>query len=124
MATTHDFSALYSTVRNTSGGKMKFGFLPPHGRELADGEEFTIWGNVLDAVSHFDRITDRRKQEALINAIDRGDLTIVHTPSQILEDVATGAIKQIQLGNGSLSAVDPSWTETRSASDSQPYIPA
>ena len=48
MAYTHDLNCLYSTVKNISGGSLKFGFLPPHGRELAAAGELTIFGNILD----------------------------------------------------------------------------
>jgi hypothetical protein len=39
---------LYSTVRNISLNRMFFGFLPPHGKLLACGEELTVWGNIQD----------------------------------------------------------------------------
>jgi len=39
---------LYSTVRNVTFNRMFFGFLPPHGKLLACGEELTVWGNIQD----------------------------------------------------------------------------
>jgi hypothetical protein len=45
-----DTSCLYSTIKNTSGGIKNFGFLPPHGRTLANNEEFTIFGDVRQAL--------------------------------------------------------------------------
>ena len=46
MALSQDTSCLYSTVKNISGGTKKFGFLPPHGKELDNNIEFTTMGTV------------------------------------------------------------------------------
>lgn len=111
-----DTSCLFSTVKNTCGSKRKFGFLPPHGRELDDNEEFTVFGNVLEAVANAngDRSTSRRHMVAFEAAIERGDIEILSTPAPILQDQTTGDSKMLRLNNGALGAIDPCWTRTAS----------
>ena len=113
MAYTHDLTCLYSTVKNISGGTMKFGFLPPHGRSLADDGEFTVFGNILDAVANgFDRATSRRSVIAFESAIDGGKLEIVNTPAPILKDATLLDGFMIVLDNGTLGIDDPCWEST------------
>jgi hypothetical protein len=110
---TMDTSCLYSTVKNTSGGTKIFGFLPPHGRELAADEEFTVFGDIrqnLGGNRGSERSVARRDNTAFEAAIEAGDLIIVNTPNIILQDVTTAGVKMLQLSNGTLSSVDPCWT--------------
>ena len=110
-----DKDCLYSVIKNTSGGTKKFGFLPPHGVELASDEEYSVFGNILEALSNSgDRISARRSQQALAAAIDRGDIEIINTPAPILVS-PNGTVKMITVGNdGSLSSADPCWTNSDS----------
>lgn len=112
-----DTTSLYSTFKNISGGTKKFGFLPPHGQELAADEEFTVFGNLVEAMTRFERATDRRHHQAFIAAIENGDIEVVNTPAVTLKDVTTGETKQIELDNGTLTVVDPSWDAAFSDSD-------
>jgi hypothetical protein len=106
---TMDVSCLYSTVKNISGRPMVFGFLPPHGRKLAVDEEFTVFGDIKQAViKDVERVTSRRHILAFEAAIDRGDLEIINTPSPILQDQSSGLPKMLQLDT-TLSVVDPCW---------------
>jgi hypothetical protein len=109
---TMDMSCLYSTVKNVSGGTKKFGFLPPHGRELDNNEEFTVFGDIrqqLGGNRGSERSVARRDNAAFEAAIDAGDLELISTPSQILQDATTNASKMLQLDNTVLSTVDPCW---------------
>lgn len=114
-----DLSCLYSTVKNISGGAKTFGFLPPHGRLLAANEEFTVFGDIKQAIIRFERTEARRNIIAFENALKRGDLTIISTPNPILEDKSTGASKMAQLRGGVLGWVDPCWDFKGSASVSE-----
>lgn len=110
-----DVRCLYSTVKNTSGGRKKFGFLPPHGRELAANEEFTVFGDIKQAIIRFERTEGRRNIIAFEQALQRQDLDIISTPNVILEDDANpgSASKMLVLHNGALGQADPCWnTET------------
>jgi len=108
---TMDTTCLYSTVKNISGGTRKFGFLPPHGRELKDTVEFTVFGNILEAVSRGERATDTRHLKGLENAIESGLLEIVHTPAPLLQDISSDATKMLTLDT-SLGVADPCWTDS------------
>lgn len=110
-----DTACLYSTVKNTSGTRKKFGFLPPHGRELAANEEFTVFGDIKQAVIPFDRTGGRRNIIAFEQALVRGDLEIVNTPAVILEDDSNpGSTKALKLTNGTLGIEDPCWQTSTS----------
>lgn len=112
-----DTGCVYSTVKNTSGARKKFGFLPPHGRELAANEEFTVFGDIKVAVGsqRGGRAEARRDITAFEAAIARGDIQIIQTPAPILQDQTTGESRMLQLDNGTLSAVDPCWFNSVSA---------
>ncbi len=112
---TMDTTCLYSTVKNTSGGSKTFGFLPPHGHKLAANEEFTVFGDVRQAMfgnRGSERSVARRDIMAFENAIARGDLQIISTPSPILQDVSTGISRMLQSDDGVLSAIDPCWFDS------------
>ena len=107
-----DTSCLYSTVKNTSGVTKVFGFLPPHGRTLADGEEFTVFGDIRQGLGGNqgpERSVQRRLNSAFEAAVESGDLEIVSTPNPIFQDLDSGVTQMLQLEDGSISAVDPCW---------------
>jgi hypothetical protein len=106
---TFDKDCLFTTVQNNTGGKRKFGFLPPHGVELAAAGQYSIFGNILEAVGNGSRGGSRRNQQALARALDRGDLTILNTPRQIIKDETTLLPKMLRLNSGTLTTVDPCW---------------
>lgn len=109
MAIVMDTSCLYSTVKNQSGRRMIFGFLPPHSVALDNNEEFTVFGDVRQAIISGDRVTSRRNIMAFEAAVERGDLEIKQTPSPILRDTATHNPKMLNLTSGTLSEIDPCW---------------
>lgn len=110
-----DTACLYSTVKNTSGVRKKFGFLPPHGRELAAGEEFTVFGDIKQAVIRHERTEGRRNMIALEQALKRGDLEIISTPGIILEDDSNpGSTLMLRLRNGTLGVTSPCWNVSTS----------
>ena len=112
---TMDMSCLYSTVKNISGVKKVFGFLPPHGRELDVNEEFTVFGDVRQSLGGnrgAERSVQRRDHSAFEAAIESGDLEIIQTPSPVLQDTDSGDPKILNLTDGTLSAADPCWFES------------
>jgi hypothetical protein len=112
-----DLSCLYSTVKNTSGSTRFFGFLPPHGKTLEADEEYTIFGNVHEAIIKTkSRVTSARNIHAFERALKDGDLTILSLPAPILED-QHGEPKIIRIDNyGNLVTADPCWTVSISGS--------
>ena len=107
-----DTSCLYTTVKNTSGGIKNFGFLPPHGRILENNEEFTVFGDIRNALGGNrggERSVQRRDILAFDSAVANGNLTILETPSLVIKDTVTHNSKTLQSANGVLTAVDPCW---------------
>lgn len=108
MSVVYDHSCLVSTVRNTSGGTKKFGFLPPHGKELEADEELNVFGDIKEAINRGDRFGSRHVA-AFLAALDRGDLTIVSTPAPIVFDETNEVSKVLGIDNGALDLSDPCW---------------
>jgi len=105
-----DNRCLYSVVKNTSGRRKRFGFLPPHGRELAPGEEFAVFGDIRQAIIRHERTSARRAVMAFEQALLRGDLEIVSGPAVVLADEANpGSTKTLRLLNGVLGVEEPCW---------------
>lgn len=113
---TYDVTCLYSIVRNVSGRRMTFGFLPPHGRTLDANEEFSVWGDVRQAVIKGERTESRRNIQGLENALSRSPrlLEIISTPSPVLYDATLDGSYNITLDNGSLGVADVCWHESAS----------
>lgn len=107
-------TCLTSSVRNVSGRRMIFSFLPPHGAELDDNEEYTVFGNILEAICRLGKGGSKRQQEALQAAIENGDLEIVNTPAPIFYDADPGVLapQSLEISNGVVAAIDPCWSES------------
>lgn len=103
-----DNTCLFSTVRNISGITMNFPFLPPHGQNLANNEEVTMVGSVLEAIRRGDRFGNR-DENGLIAALERDWLEIRATPAPILTDEVTADVNTIGLNSGSLVVNTPCW---------------
>lgn len=111
-----DTQCLYSTVKNKTGKVRKFGFLPPHGRELGVDEDFTVFGDIKQALIRFDRGESRRSILAFEAALKNNDIEILSTPAPVLVDKnAPHTTKMIEMRGGTLGVVDPCWNTTVSA---------
>lgn len=108
MAVVYDHSCLMSVLRNTSGVEMVFGFIPPHGKRLAAAEEISVFGNILEAINRGDRFGNRH-MNALLDALDRGDITIVSTPAPVLFDETNQTSHIIGIDNGTVVISDMCW---------------
>jgi len=109
MAVVYDHSCLMSVLRNTSGVEMFFGFIPAHGRRLAAAEEISVFGNILEAVNRGDR-SGNRHMNALLDSLDRGDITIVSTPAPVLFDETLQTSHILGIDNGNVVISDVCWT--------------
>jgi hypothetical protein len=103
-----DVTCLYSVVKNIADRRINFGFLPPHGKSLAAGEELSIFGDVREAVFRGDRF-GKRFGEYLENCLERDLLEIRKTPAVVLTDETTDDIKYLSLNNTTLGTSDPCW---------------
>jgi hypothetical protein len=98
-----------TVVKNTSGVVRHFGFLPHGGRTLAVNEEYVYRGDIrqmIGAKAGTEASSRRRSWDAFERALDSGDLTILSTPSQVLEDSVSGNPTIITVANGVLDALD------------------
>ena len=108
-------TCLYSTVKNVSGVTMNFSFLPPHGRELEADEEFSVLGDITNAVVRNQRSTSKRYLDALLNSLNGatngGDptLQLIKTPNPILwnEDAEESKMVDIHNDPSALGLADP-----------------
>ena len=91
---------MHTTVKNTTGARRAFSFLPPHGRELDDNEEIEILGEVLP------QIRTKRAQDAYRDAVRTGELEIVNTPAVLIQDDSSGDTMQLVLDT-TLQVDDP-----------------
>ena len=97
-------TCLETKVRNMSGKAAVFGFLPPHGKKLAAGDEYTFFGSMTGLLQ---AITSKRKREAFIAAVKSGDIVVVSTPSPLFYDETLDVTKTLKVANNSISTADP-----------------
>ena len=107
-----DTSCMYSTVKNISGKTLPFSSLPPHGKNLADDEEYTIFGDIREAIARGPRGSSQQRINSFIKSLQDGQLAIQETPATIIYDADGGvdAPQMIQIDGGVISAIDPCWT--------------
>ena len=103
-----DTSCLYTTVKNISGGTMKFAFLPPHGVELEDDEQLTIFGHITEAVNRGDRF-GARWMDALKASVAAGYLDIDETPAVVMWDSTNEDNVIIAYDDDTVSYPAPCW---------------
>ena len=101
----------HTTIKNISGGTKRFGFLPPHGMELASDEEVTVFGDIREAVNRGDRFGNRW-MTALANALEADELQIVNTPAPIFYDETLDTVKILVVDNGTVALADPCWEDS------------
>ena len=80
---------LYTTVKNTSGAAMVFGFLSKHGRRLGVDATYTVPGDLVGALG---AQRSQRQFKALERALLAGDLEIVKSPSVYLRSEGVSPI--------------------------------
>jgi hypothetical protein len=109
--------SLYTTVRNLTEADKFFGFLPPHGRTLGSGEEFSFFGSIEGYMNR--RVVRDRSRRSLEQALADGILAIVKTPAAFVYDATLDQTKVVGLENAEWVRQDPTWG-AYSSSDSGP----
>jgi hypothetical protein len=99
-----DTTCLETKVRNMTGVTATFGFLPPHGKTLTAGQEYTFFGSLSALLQ---AITSKRKRTAFQNALKNGDIVVVSSPTPFLYDATLDVTKTVAIDNGSVTVVDP-----------------
>lgn len=102
---------LFTIVKNVSGGRKHFGFLPPHGRWLDDEEELHVFGDINAAINHGAGHRRKHTQNAFGAAVNDGDLEIVSTNCAIIYDPDNLASYRVGVYNGTVLAQVPDWND-------------
>lgn len=97
-------SCLETKVRNMTGKTATFGFLPPHGKTLTAGQEYTFFG---DLTSLLQSSTSGRKRTAFENSLKNGDIVVVSGPTPFLYDATLDVTKTVSVVNDSVVTADP-----------------
>jgi hypothetical protein len=79
-------AGLYTTVKNTSGAEVSFGFLGAHGKRLANNATYTVPG---DLVAKLGNQQSQRQFKAFERAIEQGDLVVISSPVVYTAPAAT-----------------------------------
>jgi len=103
-----DVTCLYTRVRNNSGVRKKYGFLPPHGHELAANAELLVLGDLRSRIANHPNARDRQNA-SFEAALGNNHITLIRTPEPIMYDVLTDATRMIKFSNNSLVLDDPCW---------------
>jgi hypothetical protein len=114
---------LYTTVRNLRTKATFFGFLPPHGRRLAAGEELSFIGSIQERL-YTNGVLRNQKRKSLEAALDQdtgspAKMAIVKTPAVILFDDTRDESKKLNLANGSFATADPSFAKYSQSLDDE-----
>jgi hypothetical protein len=83
---------LYTTVKNITTKSRPYGYLGKHGRVLAAGAEYTIFGHIQHSFGHGE--IAERKRKALLRDLDADPprLAILETPQQVVYEATAGAV--------------------------------
>ena len=102
-----DVSCLYTTLRNISGGTLRFGFIPPHGKELADNEEVLVLGDFYDRLAMADH--RERSRASFEAALENNLITVIRTPEPVFYDMLLDVTRMAKLSNNTVVLDDPCW---------------
>jgi len=113
MAQNANTACLFTKVKNISGKTRTFGYLGPHGKELAANETYLHRGNLITQLG---ALRSSRKFEALQRSLDeRGSLEVISTPSIHLYDETADRTQVLALDDGELGMTDPCWASEGSS---------
>jgi hypothetical protein len=99
-----DIRCLKTTVRNISGARMIFGYLPPHGKDLDSNEEISFYGNLFEIVAG-----NARKRNSLAADLQAGRLVVTQTPAPHYYDAENDTVRILEINDGVLTHDDPCW---------------
>jgi hypothetical protein len=100
---------LMTTVRNISGVQQFFGFLPPHGRTLGAGEQYSTPGDLATFLACKSGGGSVKKYEALERALANALLALVSTPAVHLYDPIRAETEVLELSDGNFEPATPCW---------------
>lgn len=93
-------SGSQTIVKNVSGATRSFGFIPPHGRTLADNEQVTVSGDI------YSHLKTKRKRDGFEAALASGSIVVLQGTGK--EDVRLFAVDDSSV----INAGDLVWLDT------------
>lgn len=103
-------TCLQTKVRNITSHTLRFSFLPPHGKKLEPGEEYSFDGEPFETMWR-----NKRKRDAFKSALLDGLLVIVHTPQVQVYDATLDQTVGLDVVNNVVTAVTPCWGHYKSS---------
>ena len=105
-------SGLCTIIKNPTANERIYSFIPTWmGNKLAAGETKNFPGDLVTVICA-DKETCERNFIAFQRSLIAGDIQILQTPSKILQDTSTGAIRELTLTGGTLGSALPGWDST------------
>lgn len=101
-----DTLCLRTTLRNVSGATRIFGWIPPHGQSLTDGQSITIFGDIFDQLLKGGRLC-KRSQASLEDDLTNNRIEITKSPALFLYDSTDTNVKTVKVDSGTLGIADP-----------------
>lgn len=98
---------LYTSVKNMAGHDLYFGFLPPHGVLLADGETLSVRGDLTTRIASA-RDADRAFP-SFEECLDDTEIVILKTPAVVLYDETDEVVRELTVAGGELGVSEPCW---------------
>lgn len=92
-----------TVLRNTSGSTQYFGYIPPYGVSLTNGQDVEVPGNIFD---YFADPKHKVKRAAFDADVTAANITVLQLPSPRLWDATIGRVSELTIDNGSVVVVD------------------
>ena len=87
-----------TVLRNTSGASRYFGYIPPHGRTLANGDDVQFQGDIYEILG---RPGYKLALTSFLNDITAKRIEVLQTPTVVAWDATAGKAAELIVDNGS-----------------------
>jgi hypothetical protein len=99
---------MVSTIKNITNYTMFFGFIPPHGKKLAPGQEAQVYGSIWDMWNAW-RGTQKRQWDSFCNCLAQGIIALVRTPKDHFWDSGDGDVNILDVHSNAVAVINPCW---------------
>lgn len=99
----------YTIVKNTSGQRRFFSFLPPHGKWLNANETYMFYGYPWET-RRYSHGSSQRYIDAFHNALMNGELKLISTPAPIVANATSSRAIGINLAGNVVAVAGKCYT--------------